>query len=139
MTLKRLKSAIKILLTGDVVLPRDDDVFLAGLEMAMCDLASKCTALKLLTPDIDEPIVRQGIGNMFIRMPKLPELETDEIDVDNDLVPAIANIMASYMGEKQMKPYYKQEADKIIFEYEKKVDRFLKTTKGTTMENANAK
>ena len=127
MTLKKLKNAVKILLTGDVTLPADEDVFLAGLEMAFYELANKCTALKLLTPDISDPIVRQGPGNLYIRKPTLPEIDSDDLDIDDDLVPALARILASYLSETAKIKIHQMEANNIIFTYEKKVDKFLST------------
>ena len=59
MTYARLKSAIKLLLIGDNDIPLDadgnidNDQMAAALEMAYIELASKATALKLLTRDLD--------------------------------------------------------------------------------------
>ena len=97
----------------------------AALEMAYIELASKATALKLLTKNLDlNSIIRQGPGGTFLRMPKLPSSDGDLLDIDNELAPAVARIIASYLSRDKGK-WHQQEAMKVLQAYESKVRVFL--------------
>ncbi|RKY55911.1 MAG: hypothetical protein DRP93_02445 [Candidatus Neomarinimicrobiota bacterium] len=124
MTYAKLKSAIKLLLIGDNELPSDNDQILAAIEMAYIQLASKATALKLLTTNNSSEVIRQGPGGTYVRMPELPELDTDELDIDRELCPALARIIASYVS-REKGAIHNSEAQKILTSYESKVRVFL--------------
>ena len=131
MTYGRLKSAIKLLLIGDNDLPinddgtTDDDQMAAALEMAYIELASKASALKLLTTNLStHSIIRQGPGGTYLRMPKLPSSDDDLLDIDNELAPAVARIVASYISRERGELHLR-EAAKILTAYESKVRVFI--------------
>ena len=126
MTYKKLQDILKVFLLGDNPPPKDSDLLIATLEVAYIELANDCTALKLLTGNRDDEIIRTGTGSSFVRMPRLPTVDTDELDIDNELVPAVARIMAGYIAkELKNKSYHKSEADKIIRQYESKVRAYM--------------
>jgi hypothetical protein len=117
---------LKVFLLGDNTLPKDPDMLIAALETAYFEIANDCTALKLLTVTKDKAILRTGPGSTFVRMPDTPKSEEDELDIDSELVPAVARIMASYIArDMQAKQYHKMEAAKIINQYESKVRTYL--------------
>ena len=124
MTYARLKSVIRVFLTGDNVLPKDNDDILAALEVAYIQIANQTTALKLLTPNAGTNIIRQGPGNFYIRMPNLPDDDEDTLDVDTELVPAVARLIASYIS-KDKGPIHLYEAEKLIRDYESKVRAYM--------------
>ncbi len=124
MTFGRLKSAIKVLLIGDNELPHDKDQIIAAIEMAYLQLASKATALKLLTTDNASQVIRLGPGGTYVRMPELPDEDEDELDVDKELAPAVARIIASYLS-REKGGMHAVEADKILRSYESKVRVFI--------------
>jgi len=124
MTYGRLKSAIKMLLIGDNDLPTDKGEMLAAVEMAFIELSSKASALKLLTTDHAEEIIRQGPGGTYLRMPDLPEDDIDEMDIDRELCPALARIIASYLSRDKA-ALHNGEAAKILLSYESKVRVFI--------------
>jgi len=126
MTYKTLKDLTSVYLLGDNAIPKDDDKMLAALESAYLFAATKCTALKLLTTDKGQAIMRMGPGDTYVRMPRLPSNPEDNLDIDHELGPAIARVLAHYMAKDiQMKAYHKKEALDIMREYELKVNEFL--------------
>ena len=130
MTLKRMKSALKVITVGDIQFPEDHEEFIAALEMALQEVASSTTALKLLTANSDSEILKRGPSGAYIRMPELPNSDSEELDIDSDLVPAVVRILASYVSEKKYK-VHKTEAASIMYAYEKKVDSFLNKVSST--------
>jgi len=124
MTFSRLKSAIELLLIGDNELPADEEQVIAAVEMAFLQLASKVTALKLLTTNNASEVIRQGPGGTYVRMPELPTADTDEMDIDRELCPALARIIASYLS-REKGGIHNSEAQKILTSYESKVRVFL--------------
>ncbi len=123
-TFGRLKSAISLLLIGDNELPEDHEQLLAALEMAYIELAGQTTALKLLTVTAAVDIIRQGPGGTYIRMPRLPEEDSDELDIDSELSPAVARLIASYVSREKGQ-LHAHEAQKVIKAYESKVRVFI--------------
>ena len=123
MTYGRLKDAIKVLLIGDNEIPTGGEL-VAALEMAYIEIANKATALKLLTVNKDNAIMRMGPGDTYVRMPTLPRDDTDELDIDSELVPAVARIIASYVSDKKG-AIHMNTALKMITEYENKVQIYI--------------
>ena len=124
MTYGRMQSMLKVLLIGDNVAPKDPETLLATLEMAYIEISNKCTALKLITANKDHSIMREGLGNTYVRMPRLPKDPTEELDIDSELCPAVARIMASYISKDKALLHLKI-ADEIIKLYESKVRSFI--------------
>jgi len=126
MTYGELKDTASMFLIGDNVLPKEDNRVLAAVRSAYTFAATKCTALKLLTANKDDRILRMGPGNTYIRKPKLPALATDELDIDDELGQAIARLLAHYIAKEiKMKDYHKGEALEIMRDYEGKVQEFI--------------
>lgn len=126
MTYIKLRHMLKLFLMGDNPVPKDSDVLLIALETAYLEIANDCTALKLLTANKGEEIVRTGLGNAFVRMPELPKEDTDVLDIDRELVPAVGRLMAGYIAKEiGNKNYHRAEANKIISQYESKVRAYI--------------
>ena len=126
MTYEEVQDLASVFLGGDYPLPKTDSKKLAALNAAYSFAATKCTALKLLTTNKDNAIMRMGPGNTYIRMPKLPRDKTDTLDIDAELGPAIARIMAHYSAKEiKMKDYHKLEALEIMRDYEAKVQEYI--------------
>ncbi|MEA3495603.1 MAG: hypothetical protein U9R42_06155 [Bacteroidota bacterium] len=126
MTYIKLQNMLKLFLMGDNPAPKDPDVLIIALETAYLEIANDCTALKLLTANKGEEIVRSGVGNSFVRMPKLPEEDEDVLDIDKELVPAVGRLMAGYIAKEiANKNYHKAEAKKIVIQYESKVREYM--------------
>lgn len=137
MTYGRLKSITRVFLIGDNMLPKDNNDVLAALEVAFIEIANQTTALKLLTPNLDSAIIRQGPGNFYVRMPALPASDDEELDVDSELVPAVARLIASYVS-KDKSAYHVTEANRIIRDYEGKVRAFMDEEARKLEDYANA-
>lgn len=126
MTYKDLKLLSKALLSSDFPLPEDDPSIKALLSMAYNYITDKCQVLNLQTEDKSAFIKRLGRGKTMVRKPELPELDNDELDIDDDLGPAAASLIASYISEKKTS-IHQSRADMIIRDYNAKVDEFIES------------
>ena len=125
MTYGRLKSLVSALLISDNNLTKLNNEVLALLEYAYTRIAMEADALKLLTANSSEDIIiRNGPGNLFVRMPKLPESDDEELDIDEELCFAAARFIASFVS-KLRPDLHEREARKIINAYNQKVSQFL--------------
>ena len=124
MTYKGLQNILKIMLIGDNVIPQNPEILLSALEMAYIEIANQCTALKLLTANQGEQIIREGLSGSYVRMPTLPKIDTDELDIDSELAPAVARIMASYITKDKIQQHL-TIAERIMGQYESKVRGFI--------------
>lgn len=133
MTYGRLKILTSALLTGDTKFVKDPNEALALLEMAYGYLVDKCQVLNLQTEDKSAMIQRLARGDMLIRKPELPIADTDELDIDEELCPAIASLLASYVSDKKI-GIHQGRADDIIRSYNAKVDEFIESIPELTGE-----
>lgn len=126
MTYGVLKDTASLYLIGDNVLPKEEAKVLAAVNAAYTFAANKCTALKLLTANRDERIIRMGPGNSYVRMPELPSVDSDILDIDEELGQAIARLMAHFIAKEiKMKDYHESKALEIMRDYEGKVQEFI--------------
>lgn len=126
MTYKELKILSKALLNSDFPLPEEDEELKALLGMAYSYITDKCQVLNLQTEDKSAFIKRLSRGKMMVRKPELPEADEDELDIDDDLGPAAASLIASYISEKKS-AIHQSRADMIIRDYNAKVDEFIES------------
>ena len=130
MTYGELKNLTSVFLIGDNVLPKEEGKIQAAVNAAYTFAANKCTALKLLTSNKDNAIMRMGPGNSYVRMPDLPVEDTDILDIDTELGTAIARIMAHFMAKEiNMKNYHEVKALEIMRDYEGKVQEYIEEMK----------
>ncbi len=119
MTYAMLKNLTAGLLTGDNVLPSDGDVLLGLLEYALTTTAMKADSLHLMTLSTTANILRLAQGDYLIRNPELPASDTDEIDIDDELIFAVARFIASYLS-REKGGIHVQAANRIILDYNAK-------------------
>jgi hypothetical protein len=124
LTYKNLKSLTSALLTGDFVIPEDDDEMKMLTNYAYLKIATEADALKLFTFTNDEQILREGKGNTYIRMPRPPENDDDDLDIDDELGYVAARFIASFISKAEGLPH-EREAYKLINDYNSKVDSYL--------------
>ncbi len=136
MTYATMKRQCRILLIGDNKLPSDPEDMLAALEMAYIEISNKATALKLLTVNKDNAIMRQGPGDLYVRMPRLPRDDTDRLDIDSELIPAVSRIIASYISKEKTKLHL-AIASEIIRDYEAKVVSYIEEMERRSNEESN--
>ena len=135
MTFGDLKFQIDMLLTSDNVLPKDNDKVKAALKLAYIEIADIATPLKWLTTNQAEDIMRLATGGYFVRMPAMPvgtdsvDINDVELDIDSELVPAVARMMAGYIAkEVNTKQYHRALAVELMKKYDAKVREFMLST-----------
>ena len=128
MTYRALKYVTAGLLTGDNILPKEEDVVKALLGMAYNYISNKCTVLNLLTLDKNDNIHRLGTGKHMIRTPELPTLDDDILDIDDDLGYVAASLIASYVSKDKV-GLHQARADNAIRDYNAKVTEVFESLK----------
>ncbi len=128
MTYKFLKNLTKGLLIGDNQLPIDDEQMIALVAYAYEKIANEADAMKLLTAvDSGSAIIRQGPGGSYVRRPDLPTTDTDELDIDDDLVFPAARFLASFIS-RERGGIHVNEAQHLIRQYNAKIRAHMETT-----------
>lgn len=133
MTYGRLMATVSGLLTGDIEYPENEDQRFGLLEMAFGEVATHAEAMHLMTLNRDNEITRLGAGAFVVRTPNMPDDESSEIDIDEELCPALARILASYVSEKKGPMHY-QLGRNVITAYNAKVYELLESV-GLTEES----
>ena len=124
MTYGGLKSLVTGLLIGDNVIPKDDAVMKSLLSYAFDMIANKAEALRLMTMNSTEEIVRLGPGEYLVRKPNLPELDTDELDIDHELCFVAARYIAALLSKEKIK-IHQDYGDNGILRYNGKIYQIL--------------
>lgn len=126
MTYADLKNQVTMLLTSENKLPKDAAILASSLKFAYVEIADIATPLKWLTLNKDVDIMRQGLGNYYVRMPNMPVDDTDELDIDSELVPAVARMIASYVAKDvRLKQYHRDLATQLMKKYDSKVRAYM--------------
>ena len=128
MTYGGLKSLVTGLLIGDNVIPKDDVIFKSLLSYAFDMIANKAEALRLMTMNSTEDIVRLGPEEYLVRKPNLPELDTDELDIDHELCFVAARYIAAMLSKEKIK-IHQDYGDDGILRYNGKVWQILEKVK----------
>jgi len=108
------------LLTGDNVLPKNEDVLQGLVAYALTDVATRADSLHLMTLSTTADVLRLAQGDYLIRRPNTPEDGVDELDIDSELGFAVARIVASMLS-KEKGGIHANEATRIILNYNAKV------------------
>jgi len=124
MTYGGLKSLVTGLLIGDNVIPKDDAVMKSLLSYAFDMIANKAEALRLMTINSTEEIVRLGPGEYLVRTPKIPETDSDELDIDHELCFVAARYIAAMLSKEKIK-IHQDYGDNGILRYNGKVYQIL--------------
>ena len=120
MTYSELKSLTSGLLIADTSLPIDVEVLKGLVQYALTTVATKADSLHLMTLNKDENILRLAQGDYLIRIPDVPNSDEDPVDIDDELIFAVARYIASYIS-KEKGGIHAQIADRIIKDYNAKV------------------
>lgn len=124
MTYGQLKSLIKGLLTGDNVLPPDEDVVQSLVGAAMLSVATRADSLHLMTLSTTSNVLRVAKGDYLIRMPQTPTLDDELLDIDEELVPIVARMVASYVSATKG-GIHVQAANRMILDFNAKTWEML--------------
>ena len=119
MTYKLFKAITTGLLTGDNVLPQSPDVMTWLMQYALTTVATQADSLHLMTLSTTVDVLRLAQGDYLIRMPVPPVVDTDLLDIDDELAFAVARYLASYVS-KEKGGIHVQAADRIIKDYNAK-------------------
>lgn len=119
MTYGRLKSLISGLLVGDNLLPNDPNVLKELVAYALLTVANKADSLHLMTLSTTDDVLRLAQGDYLIRMPITPSLDDDLLDIDEELAPAVARFIASYIS-REKGGIHAEAANRIILDYNAK-------------------
>jgi len=126
MTLDNLKRMTKALLIGDNTIPKNDEDFVNSLLMTYTEMSDIVTPLKWLTTNKADEILRHYKGSYYVRMPKLPTNLSDQLDIDSELVPVVARMMASNIAKDiNMKSYHRRLALESMKKYDSKVRSYI--------------
>lgn len=119
MTYKVFKSITTGLLTGDNVLPADAEVLQGLVQYALTTVATQADSLHLMTLSTTANVLRLSQGDYLIRIPEIPELDTDVMDIDEELNFAVARYLASYIS-RDKGGIHVNAAERIIKDYNAK-------------------
>lgn len=128
MTYGQLKSLTSGLLIGDNSLPKDDAIFKSLLSYAFNMISNKAEALRLMTMNSTEDIIRLGPGEYLVRTPKIPESDSEELDIDHELGFVAARYIASMISKEKI-AIHQQYGDDEILKYNGKVYQILEKVK----------
>ena len=128
MTYGELKNLTAGLLIGDNNLPKDDSVIKALLSYAFNMISNKAEALRLMTMNSTEDIIRLGPGEYLVRTPKIPETDSDELDIDHELGFVAARYIAAMLSKEKI-AIHQQYGDDGILRYNGKVYQILEKVK----------
>ena len=123
MTYKRLKNLTQLLLSGDTVLPVDDDEeLLPLLEYALEMVAYAAETQVLRSTDNTQEFIRDSYKDAgeFIRRAKLPVSNEDIIDIDEGLIFAVARKMAAFVSQEKFN-YHDSVGDAIIAKFNESI------------------
>ena len=124
MTYAEFKSLTSGLLIGDNVLPQDAGVLKGLVQYALTTVATQAESLHLMTLSTTANVLRISQGDYLIRMPVAPDLDTDTMDIDEELLFAVARYVASYVSRDKGGIHVKA-ADRIIKDYNAKTAEVL--------------
>lgn len=119
MTYKMFKAVTSGLLTGDNTLPDNEDVLNGLVGYALTTVATKADSLHLMTLSTTANVLRLAQGDYLIRMPEAPEFDEDLMDIDEELVYAVARYLSSYVSATKG-GIHVNAAERIILDYNAK-------------------
>ena len=124
MTLGLLKNIVKGLSLGDTTPPADNGVFIGLLAYAFNVIGNKAESFHLLTLNRHDDLLRMAGGDYFLRVPKLPEKDEDELDIDDELGYVAARYICSMISEKKAQ-LHEVKAEELIRDYNAKVYQIM--------------
>lgn len=128
MTYGELKNLTTGLLIGDNNIPKDDAVFKSLLSYAFNMIGEKAEALRLLTMSNTEDILRMGPGEYLVRVPNMPENDSDDLDIDHELGFVAARYISAMLSKEKV-AMHQQYGDDGILRYNGKVYQILEKIK----------
>lgn len=128
MTYGLLKNVVKGLMVGDNNPPSDNDIYLGLLAYAFNMIGNKAESFHLLTLNRKQDLLRMASGDYFMRVPELPVLDTDELDIDNELGFVAARYICSMISDRKSQMHI-DKAEELIRDYNGKVYQIFDSIK----------
>ena len=123
MTFVESKTLLTPLLFGDIKVP-DNNTLIVLYKVAFDYIVNECIPLKLVTKTNDFSTVRTvDIGDgviRYIRRPRLPKVDGDTLDIDDELCNPLTYLVASYLSKAKPGDLYAQALE-MISQYNFKV------------------
>jgi len=111
MTYLELKTLAAGLLTSDFPLPEEDDQIKALLGMAYNYIIDKCLIdTTLYSKTIIDELTKK---DYLVKVPNLPSLDTDILEIGTELGYVAASLIASYLSERKMNLHLARATDAI--------------------------
>ncbi len=131
MTLNEMHKLISAYMIGDNVLPSDVEMLEQITHAAMIETATRADSLHLTVSNYLGEILRLSNGQHVIRMPAKPSGLTSLIDIDEDLCPVVARLIARDLS-KAKGQVHEAAADRMILDYNAKVYDAIDTIEKAT-------
>lgn len=128
MTFSLLKNIVKGLMIGDNNPPADNSVMIGLLAYAYNMIGNKTESFHLLTLNRKQDILRMASGDYFMRVPELPLVDSDELDIDNELGFVAARYICSMISASKGQIHIAL-ADELVRDYNAKVYQLLEEIK----------
>lgn len=112
MTFGEFKPFLEDITVGDRKIPNDTTLSIL-IHQSMKELAIDTKPLTLLSNDIRDEVLFVTEDGFFIRVPNIVKDDSDVLDMDDDLITALAYLVASHFGHsdnynKYMNFYHRQ-------------------------------
>ncbi len=120
MTLQEFKKHCETKRKGDFILPTDNESYTLGIQEALEDIATipKVIALKLITSDNSNEVLKPINKDLFIRKPIAPKTDEDKIDIDEGLCFAVLySFLSSLTKDLQKFQIFQLRKEEIINNY----------------------
>lgn len=105
---------------GEITLPITPDEYKIVLKEALESVATlpKIIPLSLVIIDKRNEVLRPINSTKFVRVPELPEDDTDDIDIDETLVYAVMyELLGNLTTDINKYGFYEMKHDKIVHNY----------------------
>lgn len=135
MTYGVLKNIVTGLLVGDNVLPNDDAVVRGLVEYALITVATQADSMHLMTLDNTGNTLRIARGDYYIRVPNTPGVDDESVDIDRELVFAVARYIASYVSSNKG-GIHVQAANRIILDFNSNVAALVESVTFDAVDDA---
>jgi len=128
MTFLLLKTIVKGLMLGDNNPPAENAIMIGLLAYAYNMIGNKTESFHLLTLNRRQDILRMASGDYFMRVPELPTVDADELDIDNELGFVAARYICSMISATKGQIHV-IAADELVRDYNAKVYQILEEIK----------
>lgn len=106
-----------VLRAGNKQIPKDDESLILLIQDALIEVAQKTEPLVLITLDNELKIIKVLEDGLYLREPKQIIDDNSLIEIDTDLIKAVAHIVISSFSDNDNFVKHKTHANKYINDY----------------------